>query len=89
MRRFKDDPEWGRVLNRFRNGSPSPGDFALIDRHVVVNGTTRDGDMIPPNIQRAAHANRDRSLSTLHRLVSLSHGSQRRPCLLSVWEEVR
>jgi hypothetical protein len=60
MCRFKDDPEWGRVLNRFCNGSPSPGDFALIDRRVVVNGMTRDGDMIPPNVQRAAHANRDR-----------------------------
>jgi hypothetical protein len=60
MHRFKDDPEWGRVLNRFRNGSPSPGDFALINRRVVVNGTTRDGDIIPPNIQHATHANRDR-----------------------------
>jgi hypothetical protein len=60
MCRFKDDPEWGRVLNRFCDGSLSPGDFALINPRVVVNGMTRDGDIIPPNIQHAAHANRDR-----------------------------
>ena len=43
-------------MNRFRNGSPLPGDFALINRRVVVNGITRDGDIIPPNIQYATHA---------------------------------
>ena len=33
--RFKEDPEWGALLNRFRNGVPTQEDFNTLDSRVV------------------------------------------------------
>ena len=60
MFRFKDDIEWGKCLSRFRQGYPSHDDFDIINRRVMINGKTLDGDTLPANIQYATFSNRDR-----------------------------
>jgi hypothetical protein len=71
MYRFAEDPIWGEILKRFRNGVPLPSDFHLINERVVrVNGSvnlkpsatgrTQDGDEIPDDITYATPANKER-----------------------------
>jgi hypothetical protein len=56
MHRFKDDPEWGELLKRFREGRPTLQDIQLINKVCLVN----DGSPLPPGIQVATFANRER-----------------------------
>ena len=39
MHRFKNDPEWGLILKRMREGIPTKNDLKEINRHVVNNDT--------------------------------------------------
>lgn len=54
--RFKDDPEWGERMLRFRNGCPTYDDIEYINTHCVVG----PDHMPPPGVQIATYRNRDR-----------------------------
>ncbi len=56
MHRFADDPDWGRRLLEFRNGSPTLETIRHINKHCVVE----DPSTLPPGIQVATYYNRDR-----------------------------
>jgi hypothetical protein len=61
MYRFKDDPEWGQILKRFRQGVPLPSDFHRINQRVIgFDGRTKDGDEIPHDISYATPRNKER-----------------------------
>jgi hypothetical protein len=53
--RFKDDPEWGELLFRFRNGVPTIQDIRRINERICLSA-----DDLPPNIRYATFRNRDR-----------------------------
>ena len=55
LHRFKDDPEWGRLLNRLRNGKVTLQDITEINRDCVFN----DG-VLPQNTQFGCYNNNDR-----------------------------
>jgi hypothetical protein len=55
--RFRDDPEWGHVMSRFREGQPTPDDIDLINDRCLVSDQHK-----PPSAVQAAtflNANRD------------------------------
>ena len=54
--RFKDDPEWGDIMARFREGVPTKGDVRMINDRCVVSDM---GD-VPAGAQVATYFNRDR-----------------------------
>jgi hypothetical protein len=54
MHRFKHDPEWGRLLLRFRNGCVTADDIEKINEH-LVNAQTA----LPPDIKYATYFNHD------------------------------
>ena len=54
MHRFKDDPMWGMVLMRFRNGT------VTVDDIEKVNGRLKESSNLPPNLRYATYYNRDR-----------------------------
>ena len=61
MYRFSDDPEWGHILRRFREGTPVPNDFDVINSRVVnYTNKTLDGDSLPSNVSYATYSNVDR-----------------------------
>ena len=61
MWRFRDDPEWGFILRRFRQGQLLPKDFNLINRRVVNSwNITKDGDSLPENLDYCTPTNKDR-----------------------------
>ena len=61
MYRFKDDPEWGQILSRFRNGVPVHDDFQKINERVLrFDGHTKDGDDVPDNISYVTPNNKER-----------------------------
>ena len=62
MYRFKDDLEWGELLRRFRNGTPSQDDFHKINQRVVdpILHCTKDGDELPSSIAYATPNNKER-----------------------------
>jgi hypothetical protein len=55
IHRFKDDPEWGALLLRFRNGEVTKHDIELINERVCNTKCT-----LPENIRYATYFNRDR-----------------------------
>jgi hypothetical protein len=55
MHRFKDDPVWGEILSRIRNGTVTVDDIEFINERVITGST-----VLPPNIQYATYYNRDR-----------------------------
>ena len=54
--RFKDDPDWGIMLLRFRRGAPTIEDIRTINDNCLVDSDTE----VPDNIQVATFRNRDR-----------------------------
>jgi hypothetical protein len=54
--RFADDPDWGMLLMRFRNGILTEKDVDTINERVVLN----EGD-IPPDLTYATYRNVDRA----------------------------
>ena len=61
MWRFRDDPEWGLTLRRFRSGQLLPKDFDLINSRVVNEwNRTKDGDLLPDNLDYCTATNKDR-----------------------------
>lgn len=60
--RFKDDPEWGAILDRFHRGTPKVEDFLRINERVIQPGTnrTKDGTPLPPGIKYCTHTNLER-----------------------------
>jgi hypothetical protein len=55
MHRFKDDPEWGYLLFRFRDGEVTVADIDTINERVVDSQTE-----IPNDIKYSTYFNRDR-----------------------------
>ena len=55
MHRFKDDPEWGYLLLRFRDGEVTLADIDKINERVVKPQT-----VLPQDIKYATYFNRDR-----------------------------
>ena len=53
--RFKDDPMWGRILLRFRNGTVTTDDIDKVNERIANRST-----VIPKNIRYATYFNRDR-----------------------------
>ena len=53
--RFADDPEWGEILERFRNGTVTREDIQKINERVVSKGLP-----LPPKTTIACHLNRNR-----------------------------
>ena len=59
--RFKQDPKWGEVLTRFRDGELTAEDMDYINSREV-----KPGQKLPQNIQFAVHENQDKDrLNTL------------------------
>jgi len=56
MHRFKDDPEWGNILLRFRDGCPTQNDFNKINERLVSSILEANS-----NTRHACFANRDRN----------------------------
>jgi hypothetical protein len=54
--RFRDDPKWGNLLRRFRDGNPSLEDIKMINKQCHV----RDCSILPEGITYACYRNRDR-----------------------------
>ena len=52
--RFKNDPEWGNLLMRLRNGDFSDEDLILVNNRIQLN------QKVPPRIRYACFFNRDR-----------------------------
>ena len=55
LHRFKDDPNWGLLLSRFRDGRVTPEDIKEINERVV----TKDSEL-PSDLRYATYTNRDR-----------------------------
>jgi Cdc6-like AAA superfamily ATPase len=55
MFRFEADPDYGHLLNRFRNGEPTENDFILINERVLAPGVEP-----PHNIPYASFTNKER-----------------------------
>ena len=55
MHRFKEDPEWGLLLRRFRDGLATEDDINTINARVVTTA-----DDLPHNLRYATYFNRDR-----------------------------
>ena len=53
--RFNDDPEWGEILIRFRDGVPTLEDFARINERVITSDTA-----LPQDIKHATNRNSER-----------------------------
>jgi hypothetical protein len=58
MHRFKDDPEWGNRLQKFRNGTVDLSDIAAINARVVTDPS--NNLTLPPDVKYATYYNRDR-----------------------------
>ncbi len=55
IHRFSNDPEWGMLLNRFRNGETTEADIATINTRKVLHESD-----LPTNIRYATYFNADR-----------------------------
>ena len=58
--RFKDDPEWGRILTRIRNDRYTHHDIDAINECTLAARKKR-GEDIPSDVAYCVYANRDRS----------------------------
>jgi hypothetical protein len=84
--RFKDDPEYGDTLLRFRDGIPSQADFDFINSRVIKNENE-----LPDDITYAVHANRDRdaiNTATFNKYVD-QFGSDQVVLILSDHVQIR
>ena len=54
--RFKDDPKWGELLQRFRWEGPTADDLSEINKRL-----TQDSSVIPPNAIYAVYTNKNRA----------------------------
>ena len=54
--RFKNDPTYGHMMLRFRNGVPTAGDITLINETCCISSTR----VPPPNVPVAVYKNRNR-----------------------------
>ena len=54
--RFKDDPEYGDIMLRFRNGTPTLEDIRPINDNCVIS----ESHFPPPNVPVAVYRNRNR-----------------------------
>ena len=45
MHRFKEDPEWGELLQRFRNGEATDEDSDLINDQIVTDPCSLPNDL--------------------------------------------
>ena len=54
--RFNDDPEWGEILNRFRDGCPTIEDFRKINQRII-----KSVEEVPDGTRHACHANKERN----------------------------
>ena len=61
--RFTDDPEWGRLLKRFRNGTVTVQDIQRINERCVRN---RRNEKLPEGIQYASFDNKTRDKVNTH-----------------------
>ena len=60
--RFKDDPWYGAIMKRFREGRPTAADFEVINSHLVDSfGGNVSADEMPSNIAYATHENKERA----------------------------
>ena len=57
MRRFVDDPEWGEILKRFREGTVTPEDIDEMNKRLAKDD---ENNLLPANIQCTACCDRDR-----------------------------
>jgi hypothetical protein len=55
MHRFRDDPEWGQLLLRFRNGEPHINDINKINTRVIKNQ-----EILPYDVKYATYLNKNR-----------------------------
>ena len=55
--RFAEDPAWGELLERFRNGSPTTDDIKKINSRVQKPNTK-----LPSDIKFATYSNKDRDI---------------------------
>ena len=55
LHRFSEDMQWGKLLQRFRDGKVTRNDLELINTRVLQNDS-----QIPDDIQYATFRNRDR-----------------------------
>jgi hypothetical protein len=75
MHRFRDDPEWGELLKRFRNGLPLPSDIHMINERCIVSPQHQP----PPGIQVASYTNETRD--TVNTKVFEDYCSLNKPTL--------
>ena len=59
--RFKDDPEWGNLLARFRQDGPSNEDVQLLNTRVIDTELGPSEDEIPKDVTYAVKTNLDRA----------------------------
>ena len=60
MYHFKEDLPYGRLLCRLRDGNSTKEDIIHLNKRLVVNGKTQDGQSIPMNIRYGTFQNRER-----------------------------
>ena len=60
MYRFEKDPEYGQILCRVRDGNTTKEDIQKLNRRVLVDGTTVDGDSLPCGIKYGTSRNKER-----------------------------
>ena len=60
--RFKNDPEFGRVLKRIREGCPTPEDIAYLNTRIINGDHPHSPTMadVPDNVAYAVYRNLDR-----------------------------
>jgi hypothetical protein len=58
--RFKNDPNWGHILTRYRNTGPNEDDIKCINKRLVNSKYGPRENMIPQNITYATKTNADR-----------------------------
>jgi len=58
--RFKDDPEWGEMLSKFRNGTISEYDIKTLNDKIWIGSKNVQEPKLPENLKYATYMNRDR-----------------------------
>lgn len=67
MHRFAEDPEWGQILQRFREGVPLPSDFKTINSRLLATCS----DPVPDDTRYACFFNKSRN--EVHRNMFSAH----------------
>jgi hypothetical protein len=61
LHRFQEDPEWGAILSRIRNGNPTSQDIVAINKCVIQDPITYARRPIPPSASYCVYHNSDRT----------------------------